>query len=115
MPLGADLLRPCSFCGQDQNQVKALIAGPGVFICDLCIDRVHEVLTVPGRTARTPIALIQKMNDEVGTERCKFCGKRSHQVSAMASAGDTRICDECLRQCREIRRERLGYSANDGE
>lgn len=115
MPLDADLLNLCSFCGLDQNQVKALIAGPGVFICDVCIDCVHEVLTVTGRTASTPIALIQQVNDEARTEQCWFCGKRRHQVSAMASAGDTRICDECLRQCREIRRERLGYSANDGE
>lgn len=115
MPLDADLLNPCSFCGQGQNQVNALIAGPGVFICDVCIDRVHEVLTVTGRTASTPIALIQKVHDEVGIKWCKFCGLRSHQVSAMAAAGDTRICDECLRQCREIRRERLGYSANDDE
>jgi ATP-dependent protease Clp ATPase subunit len=104
MPL---LLDPCSFCGQDQKQVKTLIAGPGVFICDVCIDRVHTVLAVTGRTASTPIALIQQVNDEARTERCSFCGKRRQQVFAMASAGDTRICDECLRQRQEIRRERL--------
>jgi ATP-dependent protease Clp ATPase subunit len=107
MPLDADLLNPCSFCGQDRRQVKALIAGPGVFICDVCIDRVHEVLAVTGRTASTPIALIQQVNDETRTERCSFCGKSRHRVSAMASAGDTRICNECLQQCRDIRRERL--------
>jgi ATP-dependent protease Clp ATPase subunit len=101
------LPNPCSFCGQDQKQVKTLIAGPGVFICDVCIDRVHTVLAVTGRTASTPIALIQQVNNEARTERCSFCGKPRHQVSVMASAGDTRICDECLRQCREIRRERL--------
>ena len=32
-----DLLK-CSFCGKSQKQVKKLIAGPGVYICDECID-----------------------------------------------------------------------------
>ncbi|RYZ85438.1 MAG: ATP-dependent Clp protease ATP-binding subunit ClpX, partial [Proteobacteria bacterium] len=31
------LLR-CSFCGKSQNEVKKLIAGPGVYICDECIE-----------------------------------------------------------------------------
>ena len=34
---GGDLLK-CSFCGKSQKQVKKLIAGPGVYICDECID-----------------------------------------------------------------------------
>ena len=29
----------CSFCGKSQRQVKKLIAGPGVYICDECIDK----------------------------------------------------------------------------
>ncbi|MDQ6900759.1 MAG: hypothetical protein M3072_14860, partial [Candidatus Dormibacteraeota bacterium] len=28
----------CSFCGKGQDQVRKLVAGPGVYICDLCID-----------------------------------------------------------------------------
>ncbi len=34
----------CSFCGKSQEQVKKLIAGPGVYICDECIDLCNEVL-----------------------------------------------------------------------
>src|SRR5215813_12819566 len=41
-----DKLQTCSFCGQDQKHVKTLIAGPGVFICNRCIDRVEKVLAV---------------------------------------------------------------------
>jgi ATP-dependent Clp protease ATP-binding subunit ClpX len=41
----------CSFCGKSQRQVKKLIAGPGVYICDECIDLCNEIideeLTVP--------------------------------------------------------------------
>jgi ATP-dependent Clp protease ATP-binding subunit ClpX len=38
-----DLLK-CSFCGKTQKQVKKLIAGPGVYICDECIDLCNEIL-----------------------------------------------------------------------
>src|SRR5258708_38145715 len=40
---GTDLLK-CSFCGKSQKQVKKLIAGPGVYICDECIDRCNEII-----------------------------------------------------------------------
>jgi ATP-dependent Clp protease ATP-binding subunit ClpX len=38
-----DLLK-CSFCGKSQRQVKKLIAGPGVYICDECIDLCNEII-----------------------------------------------------------------------
>ena len=34
----------CSFCGKTQEQVKRLIAGPGVYICDECIDLCSEII-----------------------------------------------------------------------
>ena len=34
----------CSFCGKREGQVKRLIAGPGVFICDECIDLCCDIL-----------------------------------------------------------------------
>ena len=34
----------CSFCGKSQKQVKKLIAGPGVYICDECIDLCNEII-----------------------------------------------------------------------
>lgn len=40
---GTDLLK-CSFCGKSQKQVKKLIAGPGVYICDECIDLCNEII-----------------------------------------------------------------------
>jgi len=39
----------CSFCGKGQEQVRKLVAGPGVYICDQCIDLCQEVLE------RTPV------------------------------------------------------------
>lgn len=40
---GSDLLK-CSFCGKSQKQVKKLIAGPMVYICDECIDLCNEII-----------------------------------------------------------------------
>ena len=40
---GGDLLK-CSFCGKSQKQVKKLIAGPGVYICDECINLCNEII-----------------------------------------------------------------------
>ena len=40
---GGELLK-CSFCGKSQKQVKKLIAGPGVYICDECIDLCNEIV-----------------------------------------------------------------------
>src|SRR5437762_1954934 len=41
----------CSFCGKSQRQVKKLIAGPGVYICDECIDLCNEIIDEELQTA----------------------------------------------------------------
>ncbi len=38
-----DLVK-CSFCGKSQTQVRQMIAGPGVYICDQCIDLCNETM-----------------------------------------------------------------------
>ena len=34
----------CSFCGKTQDQVRKLVAGPGVYICDECIELCNEII-----------------------------------------------------------------------
>jgi ATP-dependent Clp protease ATP-binding subunit ClpX len=41
---GADLLK-CSFCGKSQKQVRKLIAGPSVYICDECVELCNEIIS----------------------------------------------------------------------
>ena len=36
----------CSFCGKSQHEVRKLIAGPTVFICDECVELMHWILSV---------------------------------------------------------------------
>ncbi|HEY9850523.1 MAG TPA: ATP-dependent protease ATP-binding subunit ClpX [Leptolyngbyaceae cyanobacterium] len=62
MPNKYDSHLKCSFCGKSQEQVRKLIAGPGVYICDECVDLCNEILdeelldsgsSVPQTTPRT--------------------------------------------------------------
>ena len=97
---------PCSFCGRTAEEVKKLIAGPGVYICDRCIPVASEAIATGG-PAGPPAAVIEPVAAEDMTERCGFCGKRRHQVPGLAAAHGARICAECLRLCQEILTERL--------
>lgn len=94
-----DLLA-CSFCERTQKQVKKLIAGPGVYICNRCSDIAQVVLdpaTEPGSAA----GFMHKVSHDAAQE-CSFCGKGSQQVPAMAATGDARICTECVALCHQI-------------
>ncbi|MBM4283977.1 MAG: ATP-dependent Clp protease ATP-binding subunit ClpX [Deltaproteobacteria bacterium] len=74
-----DLL--CSFCGKSQSEVKKLIAGPGVYICDECIELCNDIIAEEyekeeAKTSRLAIpdpAAIKKQIDEyvIGQERAK--------------------------------------------
>lgn len=104
---GAGGLLSCSFCGKHQKQVRKLIAGPGVYICNECTERVRAVLAATGKTATTPIAVIEQVSDADRAQPCSFCGKQRHQVAGMASAGQVGICTECIGLCDEIILEEL--------
>jgi ATP-dependent Clp protease ATP-binding subunit ClpX len=54
----------CSFCGKSQHEVKKLIAGPSVFICDECIELCNDIIRdeapaegAPGRAARSDLPI----------------------------------------------------------
>ena len=49
---GSDKLS-CSFCGKQQKEVKKLIAGPGVYICDECVGLCGEIIEDDGKDVKT--------------------------------------------------------------
>jgi ATP-dependent Clp protease ATP-binding subunit ClpX len=65
----------CSFCGKGQDQVRKLVAGPGVYICDRCIGLCNEVLEADART---------------GGSKCQPPGETSRSSSSKAR-GWTRL------------------------
>jgi len=101
--------RVCSFCGRQQRQVRKLVAGPGVYICDPCIMAAVGV-TASGRPAKDPTLQPVPASSLLP---CSFCGKARIQVHALvaAPAGEEHkalaICNECLGLCGEILSEQL--------
>jgi hypothetical protein len=101
--------RVCSFCGREQRQVRKLVAGPGVYICDPCIMAAVGV-RASGRPAKD--STLQPVPE--GSELvCSFCEKARIQVQTLVSAPaqeghqPSTICDECLGLCGEILSEEL--------
>ena len=100
-------LLACSFCGRTQKQVKKLIAGPGVYICNGCAD-IAQVVLDPAAEPGSVAGFMHKVSHDAAAQECSFCGKGSQQVPAMAATGKARICTECVALCHEIIEEELG-------
>ena len=83
----ASNLTMCSFCGKSHSEVKKLIAGPGVYICNECIEVCSNILEKelggvpakgktpaekPGFKIPSPASILAKLNDHViGQENAK--------------------------------------------
>ena len=72
-----DKLLYCSFCGKSQHEVRKLIAGPSVFICDECIELCNDIIRdeVPaeGADSKTPKSDLPVPSDLVATEAaCRY-------------------------------------------
>jgi hypothetical protein len=109
----------CAFCGGEKIDAGRLIAGPGLFICERCVDLAGEVLAEDQerRDERTTIAHVDRADAKA---RCGFCGKRRTHVEGMAEApmrppvgkgaqrrrSGVRICTACVALCGEILAER---------
>ncbi len=57
----------CSFCGKTQDEVRKLVAGPGVYICDECVDLCNDILTeeleqTPGKAPRIQVPTPREIN-----------------------------------------------------
>ena len=107
-----DLLA-CTFCGKAQDQVRKLIAGPGVYICEECVGLARGVIS-SGNAAHTGLGPLNAASEQDNKLRCSFCGKDSDQAGGLVvlTAGTPRkivadICPECLDLCDEIIVEEL--------
>jgi hypothetical protein len=105
----------CNFCGRSQYEVRKLIAGPGAYICDGCVELAQGVVT-SGSVANTWLGPVRAAADQGSWVRCRFCGKQRDQVTGLAAmtdetgdeaSGPAAICDECLSLCIEIITEEL--------
>lgn len=53
---GKDKVFHCSFCGKSQHEVRKLIAGPSVYVCDECVLLCNDIINEEGRNEKTPAA-----------------------------------------------------------
>jgi ATP-dependent protease Clp ATPase subunit len=106
----------CSFCGESQHGARKLIAGPGVYICDACVELAGGVIS-SGQAVATRFGPLRAMPFPAAQVSCGFCGKPPGRVTSLAvlwpePASDPSpppaICIECVQLCREIIAEALG-------
>jgi hypothetical protein len=104
----------CSFCGR-RRKARELVAGPGVYICEPCVELAETVIR-SGQATETALGPLHSIPDNMAERRCSFCGKRRHQVTGLATslgapagklADAAAICADCLVLCREIHSEQL--------
>jgi ATP-dependent Clp protease ATP-binding subunit ClpX len=109
-------LLACSFCARSQREVRSLIAGPGVYICDLCVEQAAGVVSSGADTrietvSTVPVGTTYAVPEQDRRAHCSFCAKNRDQVTSMAAiaavtggkvAGPAAICSECLSLCNEI-------------
>jgi len=111
-PPGIDLA--CSLCGRSQHEVRKLIAGPGCYICEACVELAEGVAST-GRPAHTRLGPVHAVPEQDGLARCSFCGKHrclvtglaARQAGTLGASGPAAICTECLSLCHEIIAEEL--------
>lgn len=97
----------CTFCGERSRDGREIITGPGVFICDLCVDEAQRINCQADGKATTSATL---ESDAVGSamgRHCSFCGNAAAGVRHLVGAETTLICDECLNLCDEILADRV--------
>jgi ATP-dependent protease Clp ATPase subunit len=95
--------------------VRKLIAGPGAYICDGCVELARGVAG-SGSVTNTLLGPMHAVPDQDGRVRCRFCDKRRDQVAGLVAmppetgdkaSGPATICTECLLLCIEIITEEL--------
>jgi hypothetical protein len=84
----------CTFCGLPPSEVKKLVAGPDVFICDRCLAQAGRALA--GRSSALSLAAPRSKT------ACSFCGKRRDASRSIALAREAAVCGECLELCRQF-------------
>ena len=87
----------CSFCGKFQGQVKRLIAGPAVYICEQCIVTCTSFLLEEDAGARGEVTAVSEVSS-----RCDFCGRKRPEVWQLVGVAGCKICSGCVEICNEI-------------
>jgi ATP-dependent protease Clp ATPase subunit len=98
-----DMLR-CSFCSKEQNDVRKLVAGPNVFICNECVEVCLDIMaddfnlraeaqdSVESQRLRLKAAAVFPK----GVVTCSLCGKPAVPEEMLPIDNRGVLCDECV-------------------
>ena len=95
-----EILR-CSFCGKSQDEVRKLIAGPAVMICDecveVCVDVIFDDAVQPAdkdpQERERWRAIAAKVAVKPESSICSLCGTAGHDMLSIGSRG--LLCGDC--------------------
>src|SRR5260370_1159019 len=90
----------CAGCGRRQVQVAELIKGPGLSMCDQCVNAAATLIessNPPWRLDRS-----RRQSSVRSGKRCSFCGKDSEEVGEFVQLAHGSICRNCVQLCTEI-------------
>jgi len=96
----------CSFCGKDQDQLRKLIAGPSVYICDECVDLCNDILEEECEHEAPPSQVPEQRTIFNLDASCALCHlpKSSEELLAIPDRGF--ICTVCLDAVKNAAEER---------
>lgn len=113
----------CSFCGKRRHEVRKLISGGRVFICNECVVRCRDILGPPPAAAETgeperttgDLPAQALLDDEDVTadkkppdeQHCSFCNRLKTEVAKLVTGPTVYICNECIILCEDILAEEL--------
>ena len=87
----------CTWCGRPPSEVRKLVAGPHVHICDACITAAERAATGPN--AAGPFSLTTRASIR---RRCAFCGRTAGKDRPLVGTDTDCVCTTCLQTCSQI-------------
>ena len=101
----------CSFCGKNQNQVRKIIAGPTVYICDECIDLCNDIIAEEcerdgNLMSEQEISI--EANAIKATSPCMCCSRMHGDLSSACPIKELQFCSMCLSELRELLEKNRG-------
>jgi len=116
----------CSFCGKSQHEVRKLIAGPAVFVCDECVELCVDIIREEHKSSlaksrdgiQTPKAICTVLDDYVigqGPRQEGALGRRPQPLQAARSSDQAQRCRAYQVEHSADRPDRLGQDATGAD
>src|SRR6059036_2148352 len=86
----------CSFCGKSRDEVRKLIAGPMVYICDECIDLCNDIIAEEGDRREALQGTVSAASSLRLAEWCRVCRRRRAAPELVAVPDVGHVCHSCV-------------------